>query len=336
MKIALVTTTINVPAVLEWYRVCDADRFVKFFVVGDLKTPHRSTEELCAKLGAEYLHPDTPGRWKCDPAIGFNTIQRRNLGFLAALEWGADAVVSIDDDNMGLATTYFDAHKKALFGRFAGVQVTGEHDWVDPGAYLRPQAKHRGFPTQVSHSPFYSAVTGKKIGVSAGMCLGDPDVDAATRIVSAPDVQQVSLLAEAGFIVNNKTWTVFNSQNTAMLRQFIPAWGMIPFTGRYDDIYASLIAQRVMREYDYYVRFGKPYVFQERNSHNLIRDLRGEIDGMDNVVKLAGVLDHTQLSGRSVIDDCRRIWASLKNCDWMPGRSIAAMEAWLDDCESVL
>jgi len=106
-----------------------------------------------------------------------------------------------------------------------------------------------------------------------------------------------------------------------VLRELIPAWGMIPFVGRMDDIYASLICQRVMRERDMRVHFGKPFVWQQRNDHNLVKDLRGEIDGYENVAKLADLLDHVQLAGKSVLADTRRIWETLNHADWMPGRS---------------
>lgn len=339
MKIVLVTTTINVPHVLKWYRAIasiSALEPVEFIVVGDRKTP-RETEIFCAKIpNCRYISCAEQEVWKCSDPTGWVSIQRRNIGFLEALKAGADTIVSVDDDNMGIDLNYFDMHEIALGYPFDGMQITGKNGWVDPGAYLRPQAKHRGFPTQKQHAPAYAPIVDAKVGVSAGMCIGDPDIDAVTRIANAPDVQQVSLLAEAGFVVNCKSWTVFNSQNTAVLREYIPAWGMIPFVGRYDDIFASLIVQRVMRDRQHHVRFGKPYAFQERNEHDLIRDLRGELEGMENVVKLADVLDHTLLANKSVLADCRQIWRTLSTCSWMPIPAVKAMEAYLDDCEAVL
>lgn len=337
MKIALCTTTINVPHVLKLYRACGPD--VKFFVALDKKSasiPVETDPELPANC--MWFTPGSQEGWKCSSLIGWNSIQRRNIAFLEALAWGADVIVSIDDDNIPLDAAYFNNHQNA-FQPFHGVMasnVNEEHNWFDVGSLLTPPSKHRGYPHNLSRPRAVTHAVGAKVGVNAGICLGDPDIDASTRIAVAPDVQQTSLLLQAGLLVNPHTWTVFNSQNTAVLRELIPAWGMIPFTGRMDDIYASLICQRVMRERNLHVRFGKPFVYQQRNEHNLVKDLRGEIDGYENVARLADLLDHIVLAGKSVIDDCRAIWSMLNHVDWMAPRAVSAMMAYIDDAETAL
>jgi hypothetical protein len=348
MRVALCTTTINVPHVLKLYRACGAD--ARFFVAGDEKTPHAEVQNFCDVLDGSYLHPynQTHAGWKCSELIGWSSIQRRNIAFLEALKWGADAIVSIDDDNAPTSTNYFEQitgplrttfHFDGVGAQeklFDGICASGKRGWFDVGQLLLPKAPHRGYPRQIKHEPVYAPVTGQRVGVAAGICLGDPDIDATTRLALAPDVHQVSLLLEAGLTVNPSTWTVFNSQNTAILREFMPAWGMWPFCGRMDDIFASLLCQRVMRERGMAVHFGRPYVWQQRNDHNLVKDLRGEIDGYENVAKLADVLDHIPLLGKSVIDDCRAIWKVLNHVDYIPGRTVAAMMAYIDDCERAM
>lgn len=330
MRVALCTTTINVPHVLRLYRACGPD--VRMFVAHDSKTPAEAYE-LLKDVDA---HISTGIDYKCSELIGFNSIQRRNVAFLDALKWGAEVIVSIDDDNAPTSTNYFEQITDPLRRPFNGVVASGVNSWFDVGQLLVPKSSHRGYPRQIKHAPFYDSKAGSCVGVSAGICLGDPDVDATTRLTLAPDVHQVSLLLEAGITVDPSTWTVFNSQNTAILRELVPAWGMIPFVGRMDDIYASLIVQRVMRDRSMSVRFGKPFVWQQRNDHNLVKDLRGEIDGYENVERLADVLDHIPLLGKSVVDDCRAIWKVLNHVDYIPGRTVSAMNAWLDDCEAVL
>lgn len=328
MRVALCTTTINIPHVLKLYRACDPD--VKFFVATDDKTPTDKFNDLIDNVVV------TRGEnWKCSELIGWNSIQRRNVAFLEALKSNADIIVSIDDDNVPISNTYFKQIAAPLYTPFAGIEAIGKNGWFDVGHLLDPKAPHRGYPRQIKHDPHYVGMVRVRVGVAAGICLGDPDIDSVTRIALAPEVHKVSLLLEAGVTVAPPTWTVFNSQNTAVLRELVPAWGMIPFVGRMDDIYASLIVQKVMRERGLRVHFGKPYVYQQRNEHNLVRDLRGEIDGYENVARLADVLDHVQLTGRSVIDDCRRIWDTLNNVDYIPGRAVMAMSAYLDDCESL-
>src|SRR5580692_8759765 len=96
MKVALVTTTVNVPRVLQLYRAHDPD--VMFFVAGDLKTPPEA-KEFCASLSnCVYLDSYHFG-WKHSPIGGFNNDSRRNIAFLAAIGGGAEANISGDYDN---------------------------------------------------------------------------------------------------------------------------------------------------------------------------------------------------------------------------------------------
>lgn len=336
MKIACCTTTINMPSVLHLYRKCSSE--VKFFVAGDLKSP--DTEIMEAFLDVknfQYLHMDgqAASGFKSHEAIGPNSIQRRNLAFLEAAKWGAEIIVSIDDDNIPLAKNYFYDFERALTRPCDGIEVSSDNGWFDVGQLFNPVSKHRGFPHNISPANQFRGAVDAQIGVAAGLCIGDPDIDATTRMVNSPIVHHVSELLRGGLVVHPRTHTIFNSQNTAIRRELLPAWGMIPFVGRMDDIYASLICQRVMRERNMSVRFGPPMIWQSRNPHNLVKDMRGEIDGYENVEKLAHVLDQTIIFGNNVIDDCRRIWGVLANCDWMPAESCGAMWAWLDDCEAV-
>jgi hypothetical protein len=111
-----------------------------------------------------------------------------------------------------------------------------------------------------------------------------------------------------------------------------------PSVGRYSDIYASLITQRVMRERGLRIYFGQPFIWQQRNQHNLIGDLRVEIDGMDNVRTFAGILDLIQLSAPTVLDQVRHIYSTLKATatSIIPPVSCQAALEFCDDIEKIL
>lgn len=333
MRTALVTTTVHAPTVLKLYRVCDPD--VQFFVAADRKSPWFAIDKMFNGMGepeGTLIRVEEQERWKCSELIGWNCIQRRNIAFLEALEWGADVIYSWDDDNLCLSLDHFNQIEDA-FQPFNGLVASSSTGWFDAGQMLHPHAKHRGIP-HGRHYHTYNPITGAKVGVAAGMCLGDPDVDATTRIEHAPDIHNVSELAKSSVVVDLKTHTVYNSQNTAILREFVPAWFLPPGVGRHDDIYASLIVQRVMRERGYHVHFGKPFVWQSRNPHDLLKDLRAEIDGMEHTAKLAEFLDHIVLLGKSVISDTRIIYEALRAFEPVAHAVDAAM-AYLDDCEGL-
>jgi hypothetical protein len=335
VKIALCTTTIHVPHALKLMRRCDPR--VHFFIALDEKSPLEETDKFLMSLEGQVTWMTCGhGEWKCSEAIRFNTIARRNIAFLEALKDGADVIYSWDDDNLPIGTDHFDLIEAATGYPFNGIKVTGTDDWFDPGSLLVPKAPHRGFPHKQKSRPIYGYATDAKVGVAAGLVIGDPDIDAATRIANEPDIQQVTEIGHAGIVVDPHTRTVFNSQNTAVIRELIPAWFMMPGVGRHDDIYASLIVQRVARERGLHVHFGPPFCYQQRNQHNLITDLRAEIDGMENVTKLAELLDSIILPGKDVIEDTRVIYETLCFCGFITQASATAGLVWLEDCEGVL
>src|SRR5690349_18283280 len=110
MKTTIVTTTINIPVLLHKYAE-NAGRFghsnLDFIVIGDRKTPPeiadfcRTIDRIypCAYLDIpaqqEYLK-ELPELWR---HIRFDCIQRRNIGMLMAWRNGAEAIITIDDDN---------------------------------------------------------------------------------------------------------------------------------------------------------------------------------------------------------------------------------------------
>jgi len=335
LKIALCTTTIHVPHALKLMRKCSAD--VKFFVAGDEKSPH--TNIITAQTGIgnyDYLMPGSQKKWNCSEVIGWNTLARRNIAFLEALKWGADAIYSWDNDNLPVGTAHFYGIEQRLATKFNGIKVASDTGWFDPGSLLIPAVRHRGFPHNKPVSKMASPVIDAHVGVAAGLVIGDPDIDATTRIERAPDVTNVHILGSTGVIVDHSTWTVFNSQNTAVIRDLMPAWFMMPGVGRHDDIYASLIVQRVARERHLHVHFGLPFTYQQRNAHNLVSDIRKEIDGMENVQKLAEFLDSIILPARSVIEDTRIIYGALLSSGLISIAAVSAGLAWLEDVETVL
>lgn len=339
-KIALVTTTINVPNELRVYREFGAD--VTFFVAGDEKTPHAKCDALLDDLGnhGNYYSPQDQRKlgYKCSDLIGFGTIGRRNIALLEALKWGADIIVFWDDDNLAYDSSYFDHFVSVLHHSFTGICAQSFADWFDVGQLLQPISPHRGFPIETSTLWQAKGVVNAKVGVAAGICLGDPDISAITRIANHPDVHGVSELLRSGIVVHPRTKTVFNSQNTAFIRELAPAMLMVPQFKRYDDIFASLICQRVMRARGMHVHFGHPFVYQQRNQHNLAADLQNEMLGVEHVTEFADWLDCVEIDPDfKMIPTVRRLYDLMsKILPWMPAGVSELGHAWCDDIESVM
>lgn len=341
VKIALITTTISVPTVLSLY--WQYGSAVVMYVAGDRKTPSE-TAEFCRSINARYLsYEQQHAQWPAlSEAIGPDCIQRRNFALLAALQNGADIIVSIDDDNLPVID-YFSWIRRALIRPFSGYRANGFASWMpnwfDPGQLLVPPARHRGFPLGAKSAFRIDSVVDARIGVAAGMCLGDPDVDAVTRIAGQCDVHNVSELARAGIVTDpRQTTTVFNSQNTSFIRELAPAMFMPPGLGRHDDIFASLVCQRVMRDGALHVHFGQPFVWQQRNPHDLVQDLKAEIVGMEHILEFARRLDTTSWvePSMSVAEQVGQIYAAAETMDWFPEQTAKAAQAWCEAVERVL
>jgi hypothetical protein len=332
MKIALCTTTIHVPHALKLMRKCSAN--VSMFVA----TEKDFSEEAFIVCKQARAQPVLGEDWKCSKAIGWNTLARRNIAFLEALKAGADVIYSWDNDNLIVRTDHFYLLEQAIAYPLNGIKIEKmrEEAWFDPGKLLIPATRHRGFPHHKSDKGCRAEpVTDARIGAAAGLVIGDPDIDAVTRMEHRPDIGSVHILGQTGVVVDPHTWTVFNSQNTAVIRELVPAWFMMPGVGRHDDIYASLIVQRVARERDLHVHFGPPFTYQQRNEHNLIMDLRAEIDGMENTQKLAELLGSIELPDTSVIDQTHMIYDALRANSLVTLQQYEAAVAWLEDCESL-
>lgn len=332
--IALVTTTIHTPRALELFRKYDPDAL--FIIAGDLKTPDEDLREFSTQLkNCIYLSADAQKKfnYRCSEFIGWNCVQRRNIAVLEALRFGADLIVSWDTDNLPLSGSYFTDFESTFNhwneGGWCGLEARSSSGWLNPYGNV---TTHRGFPINVESSYELSTVVDAKVGVAAGLCLGDPDIDAITRIVRRPNIDAVSEAHRSGFVVSLDTHTVFNTQNTCYRAEFAPAMFCAPGIGRFDDIIASLLTQRVMRDHSYHVHVGKPFAWQERNKHDLIEDLEAEIWGMRHILEISDFID-TMPTLPSVEDAVHYYYA--RNMA-LPSEAREAGLAWCEDIAQVL
>ncbi len=344
MKVALITATINIPTVLELYRQHGPD--VAFFVAGDEKTP-KEAYNFCAALSAKCYPFDVEHQkhlgYKCSELIGFSCIQRRNIALLEAVKWGAEIVVSVDDDVLPMTSDcghdYFGNFELVLASVFDGIKVSSPNGWYDPGQLLTPTVRHRGLPMEVpTVAPRLDSVIAAKVGVAAGLWIGDADVNATHRIATPPEVHSATELGQCGVVVDSGTRTVFNTQSVAFLRELAPALFMNPYLKRYDDIFASLVTQRVMRDKGLHVYFGKPFAacWQDRSKASLIRDIEDEMWGMRYVKAFSDYLDKNPLDSRTTLEYLRWLYYDLTHCAWWPEGASEVALAFLDDIEGVM
>lgn len=266
----IVTTTINPPT--EALRKFSEINGWTLVVVGDRKTP-----QGWSLPGAIYLSPEEQeSRFpSLSSRIGWNCIQRRNIGFLVALEMGADLVATVDDDNVPLDDVDFNESillgKKIEVVNFFDSNTTTVFDPISQTNY--PHLWHRGFPIQSLSDRKYFRVAQDvdEFDVQAAFWNGDPDIDAICRMEHSPDCD----FDDQCFPMASRLVAPFNSQNTILTRPALKDYFMFPGVGRMDDIWASYFLQAAGRR----VVFSKASVRQERNPHDLTKDFEGEIIG---------------------------------------------------------
>ena len=347
--ICLITTTIGVPDVLRQYRALDPT--VEFIIAGDLKSPHVEIERLCDELGhARYLSPVAQMAlgYECSPVIGFHSIQRRNIALLEAIKTGADIVLTIDDDNAPKQATYFDDLRRAFDGPAGFVVTETARGWFNLGELGQEQFIYRGFPMEyrarrADTSCRLARVPASPgpVGIVNGLIHGDPDINAIERYPDGgPRVYWYLDEARAGVYVDPRlTMTPINSQNTAYRRDLAPLAFVLPHVGRYDDIWASYIALKCLRHTDDVVLFGPSHVTQARNPHNLVKDLKAELLGMEWTLPLVDWLESVE-GGTTPLERLTAISMAMGARESLAGLPLLPMyrflRAWLSDVEGVL
>lgn len=338
-RTTIITTTINVPEVLrEYSELTPPDVKLDFIVAGDLKTPEDETRELLASLAhpGRYLAPNDVTRFGAtDDAVGFNSIQRRNLALLEAIAQGSDVIITVDDDNHPIRPTSYVTNTVHNLSTPAKVLLWSPSGWWNPGRMLIPPTVHRGYPLSRRHkapAERRKPAGDHRVMVNAGMWMGDPDIDAIERMVNAPDVYAVSY---GDVTLAPGTWAPFNTQNTAVAWEAAPLLMCLPHVGRYDDIWASYIARSIMDERNWLVRYGHPYVKQVRNEHDLMRDLQAELYGMEHTDTLERQLRRMEPAPNIPLVD-RLELAYLAAVPVLPDATVKACRAWIDDVERAI
>jgi hypothetical protein len=299
MKKVIVTTTINPPT--KAVKLFQAMKEWELVVIGDLKSP----KDYNLERGV-YMDPAAQEKYdkELSDAIGWNCIQRRNFGLLIAHDMKADIVAVVDDDNIPLAG----------WGEnlFVGQEIEANYyetdlPAFDPiGATNYPKLWHRGYPLQLLSKRNYSNKTRKRVraDVQADFWNGDPDIDAICRMEHAPECD----FDPAAFPIASNRLSPFNSQNTFLSGNVLNSYFLYPHIGRMDDIWAAYYVQAK----DYRVVYGKASVFQDRNVHDLIRDMRQEYLGYENNI--------------SIVQDLPKNPESL--LAYLPGRAAWAFELY--------
>jgi reversibly glycosylated polypeptide len=332
-KIAVVSTSINAapPAYKVW---AEQTEDVMLFVAGDVNTPD-SLGTYVHSLGGVYIPPEDQYSWLVSERIGWKSIQRRNIAILEALAWGADYIITCDDDNapvyLGWVETALRMFTDDVAHREYACPHTAPSGFFNPGVLCTPRTFARGLPYDMDRSEANrfkpcDVCKDTPVGVVAGLWLGDPDIDAMERMVNAPYVANCF-----GNVLATKVYAPLNSQSTVWDRQLAPLMAVLPHVGRMDDIWGGYIAQKVLYQLGWGIHYGFPLVRQERNDHDLVKDLEKEIIGYKWTGDLCRTLDLTPVDSDKPIEMYDYIAESLFSAPYFPDDTVDFMQAWAND-----
>jgi hypothetical protein len=288
MKLAIISTTIyGEKGYLKYDQLAKKSKFdkVSFFIAGDKKSLPFDTSKFKNKI--EYLTPKDQNKYASSEAIGWGKPARRNIALLRAMESDPDFILTIDDDNEP-SEDYFDLWYRVITNpvhkHVVGIKEIEHPHWHN---YLGPSNAEieiytRGFPipfryknsTKVVDAP--KSIPADQVGVFQGITLGDPDIDAKTRIVYSKRMPLTSI-GEKNYALKD-IWSPYNSQNTIFSKKLFPLAFMWSTAGRSEDIYASYVWQRFLFNNDMYSHVGDAVNFSDRGVRSNLRDFALEIE----------------------------------------------------------
>ncbi len=300
LKKIIITTTTNEPTKAT-LKFCTKEGWL-FIIVGDKKTPHESYRKLEAKYPqVKYLSPEYQERKYKDlsDAIGWNCIQRRNIGLIEAYRMGADIVATVDDDNI----PYDNWGENVYVGQELEVDCyETDNEVFDPLSITKNNHLwHRGYPIELlqeRHKVVKKGKVKRKILIQADLWDGDPDVDALARLIFKPEVKYDEIQNP---YCSNKI-SPFNSQNTFLSREVLPFYAVLPYLGRMDDVWGGYIVQKFFPNS---VIYCPATVYQDRNKQDLITNLEKEIMGYRNTLKMIQNLENFE---QFLPDETKKFW----------------------------
>ena len=269
-------------------------------IVGHKKTPHKEYIKFSKEnSNVFYMTPkyQEENYNIISNMIGWNNIQRRNIGYLEALKRGSKIIASVDDDNIPLDNW----DENIIIGKEVDTYYYETDDVVfDPiGVTNYKQLWHRGFPIQLLHNRNNRyKITRKTVipDVQAMFWNGDPDIDAVCRLEHKP----MCFFDDKYFPIATNSFSPFNSQNTIFSREALKKYMVIPFIGRMDDIWGGYYLESL----GFKVVYTKATVFQDRNIQNLTTNLVNEYIGYENTLNLLMKLKEDSNNIHSFLPEC--------------------------------
>ena len=327
MKKHLIVTSISAPnPVLRALAEGAIGHGFQFTVVGDTKSPEHFEIE-----GVDFLAIKAQRKlpFRLTGLLRERSYARKNLGYLRALQDGADFILETDDDNFP-RSGFWNTPEREVRG-----SLVSHEGWSNVYSYFsRETIWPRGFPLEflAEQAPVTGPETIAHCPIQQGLADENPDVDAVYRMTRP---LPINFDHREPVILGRQTWCPFNSQNTihfpeAYLLMYLPTYCSFRMT----DIWRSFVAQRVLWTCGWNLSFHHATVWQERNAHNLLNDFTDEVPGYLNNARIIETLSKLDLAEgpEAMAENLVRCYRSLVELGVVGEQEIPLVEAWIADC----
>jgi hypothetical protein len=298
---------------------------------------------------------------RLEQALSYNSLQRRNVGFLRAHERGTDVVVTLDDDNLAGVDDVVGAYQTV------GTQqkmraVTTSNGWYNPCSLLdydsvsSDEIYHRGFPYSKRKQTDVEYTTVRRpLTVRAGLWTDVPDIDVITHLERSPRSEGLLGRAPELTALAKGVLAPFNTQNVGFDAHALPLFFALPMGDnikgmtlrRFDDIWMGYFAEKVLHARGEAVAYGTPVSRHDRNTHRLLQELEHEAIGLQLTEVLLDLLEDvtvTQtgeyLAGYRELTSKLRARTAAADIDYdfaaYLNRMYDRMDAWSDACNMVM
>lgn len=327
LRKAIVITSIFPPT--EAIVAFAAMKDYQLVVAGDKKTPADWNF-----AGAEYLSIDRQQEigHHLNKILPYNHYCRKMIGYLYAMQNGAEYIVDTDDDNIPKNNWRFPDFE----GQFDF--IPGDKGFVNVyQLYSDTNIWPRGLPLDLIRTNFNleSDLTNQyaTVGMWQGLADEDPDVDAIYRLTSDTPCY---FNQREPLVLGKGTISPFNTQNTMVRKELFPLMYLPTYvTFRFTDILRGYVAQPIMWLYNYHLGFVDATVVQKRNPHDYMKDFISEIPMYTHCNEVMETVSAAVSANNSLNDNLFHAYEALHKKNIVEARELDVLSAWLQDVEAL-
>ncbi len=298
----------------------------ELIVVGDKKSPKSYQCE-----NVKFISVGDSLGFAIESVLPFNHYSRKMLGYLFAMQNGAELIVDTDDDNIPFNDWGFPEFE----GDF--LEVPENSGFVNIYKYFTSQnIWPRGLPLNFikNEPPTLTKAIKTKIGFWQGLADGDPDVDAIYRLTD--NTPCIFNKEQAPIVLGKNSICPFNTQNTICKSELFPLLYLpSTVTFRFTDILKGLVAQPIMWNYGYSLGFVTANVFQERNAHDYMLDFESELPCYIQSQKVIDIVEENIKSTDSITANLFSAYEGLEKQGVVIKNELNILEAWIKDVENI-